>query len=801
MSNLAEESNLSQNEIARNALEQYVKDGYKIFIDTCSLLEDSADEFWQNIIPFLHQYDVKIIIPLRCGQELEKHQQSTSDQELAKKATHCIKIVNQLRKAGIVELKGEESDNFADNVFMVVFTKFRMTEKLLLITQDRDLAEDILKLNESKAVIRANPIHVKKINKYGFLSNIYPKGSKPAEKKSRRSSKTEEGITVPEEEKFELSRYITDIKDEKMPVSHLPVANEFVYVYTDRWNTIQLTEELGAGGEAVIYATNTPFIAKIYKIENNTRRKYEKIKLMLSKHIDCEGICYPVAALYNQNKEFVGFLMPKAKGKELQRGIFLVKQLFLKNFPNWKKRDTVELCITILEKIKYLHERNIIMGDINPANILVVSPKEVYFVDTDSYQIEGFPCPVGTINYTAPEIQRKHFGDFLRTFGNENFAVATLLFMIMLPGKPPYSQQGGEDPIANIINMDFSYPFGDSSNKKTPDGPWRYIWSHLTYDLKEAFYTTFRKGEAHSTEKTRLSVNEWLSIFRYYLELLDSGKYGKQDEMSEELYPTRHKKSDKFTYVRCKLCGTEVPENHCQNGICRTCLNQGESYQCSRCGKEIVYTNYQKYIKHSKRYDMCHDCFEWGHQVRTSIRCSDCGRSFDITNNEWDFFINKFGDPPKRCKHCRDAKKAGIRQPSTYATPYTPPPSAPRPSSSNSTPSGSSKKGGSFCFLTTAVCEYFGKPDDCQELTTLRNYRDTWLRKQPDGEMLIDEYYATAPLIVSRLRQSEYYPEYCEKLMSKYIMPCLELIAEQEYVECKNLYMKMFYDMKSEFGR
>ena len=189
---------------------------------------------------------------------------------------------------------------------------------------------------------------------------------------------------------------------------------------------------------------------------------------MLSKKIECEGVCYPVAALYNSNKEFIGYMMPKAKGKELQKSIF-IKPLFLKNFPNWKKRDTVELCITILEKIKYLHDRNIVMGDINPANILIVSPKEVYFVDTDSYQVEDFPCPVGTNNYTAPEIQRKHFSDFLRTMGNENFAVATLLFMIMLPGKPPYSQQGGEDPINNIIKMDFSYPLYNKKERKLAD--------------------------------------------------------------------------------------------------------------------------------------------------------------------------------------------------------------------------------------------------------------------------------------------------------------------------------------------
>ena len=43
------------------------------------------------------------------------------------------------------------------------------------------------------------------------------------------------------------------------------------------------------------------------------------------------------------------------------------------------------------------------------------------------------------------------------------------------------------------------------------------------------------------------------------------------------------------------------------------------------------------------------------------------------------------------------------------------------------------------CFLTTAVCEYLGKADDCEELTTLRDYRDQWLAKQPGGVELIEE--------------------------------------------------------------
>lgn len=784
---------------AQEVLESFVSD-YKIFIDTCSLLELSSNLFWKNIIPLLHINLKKIIIPIRCIEELQKHARNASDISLANRAKECLKQLEQLSKAGYIDFRGEKSDNFADNVFNVVFTKFRLSYNLLLITQDHDLAYDILNLNDSKSVNSRYKIQVKRINKYGYLSSFSSKDTSSRVDKGRkigsnRSTLPNTPVSIGENELFEKSTVLTSIPNRVIPVSKIPTEHELAWVYTDRWNSIELVEKLGSGGEAFIYSTSTPFVAKIYKKDNITEQRYQKIKLMLSKEISFPGICYPVAMLYNDEHRFIGFLMPPAKGKELQRGIFLVKQIFQKNFPGWKKRDTVELCITILKKIQYLHNRNIIMGDINPSNILVVSPTEVYFVDTDSYQVEGFPCPVGTVNYTAPEIQRKDFSTFLRTIGNENFAVATLLFMIMLPGKPPYSQQGGEDPVNNIIRMDFSYPFGDSSNKKTPDGPWRYIWSHLTYDIKEAFYTTFRKNEKHSTEMTRLSVNEWLSLFEYYLELLDSGKFGQQDKMSEELYPNRYKKNSKFTYVTCKLCGSEVQENHCQNGICQNCLNKGETYNCSSCGKEIVYTNYQKYIKHAKKYDICHDCYENGKKVYIRQMCTDCHSYFEITNSEYQFYQSKGMELPKRCKACRQNRKN-----STYNSAYTRSYSNSSTYSQNNSSSekNSSKGNGSFCFLTTVVCNYLGKLDDCIELETLRDYRDTWLKNQPNGMKQIEEYYNTAPLLVSLLEKSEHYSEYCEIMWSKYIVHCLNLIKQKKYEECRKVYEKMFVFLKKE---
>ena len=764
------EDQLSRVEKARSNLEYYFTN-YKVFIDTCSLLHFASGKFWINAVPLIQKTENKIIIPLRAFDEIQKLCMNKDNQK-AKKAYEARENINRLIKAQLVDIRGEPTDNFADNVFQVVFTKFRMTHKLLLITQDSDLAFDILNLNNNKSV-KANTVYVKRINRFGYLSNFFFNQSKETVGTVPQQF-TEEPIS--DNEKFNLSKTITSVPDEKLVVSSIP----YEEVYAQRGmqqGSIKLLKAIASGGEGTIYITNTPYVAKIYKKEKINKRKYEKINLMLSKEIECEGICYPVACIYNNEKQFVGYLMPKAQGKELQRSLF-IKPLLIKNFPNWKKRDTVELCVTILEKIKYLHDRNIIMGDINPGNILVVSPKEVYFVDTDSYQIEGFPCPVGTINYTAPEIQRKNFGCFLRTLGNENFAVATLLFMIMLPGKPPYSQQGGESLIENIIKMDFSYPFGEQSNKKTPDGPWRFIWSHLPYDIKEAFYHTFRKDGDNSTEKDRLTVDEWLSKFKYYLQLLDSGKFGTQDKMSEDLFPVRHKKNPKVTYDKCSLCGREVPEETCKNGICKECLNTGDVYKCSRCGKEMIFTNYCKYIKKAKPYDMCPECFEERNTVYTSIICLDCGRRFNITIGEKEAFESKGLILPKRCKDCRKNKQRNFSSISNKPSSY-----------------GNS----SWCFITTAVCDYFKKPDTCYELQTLRQFRDNWLNAQPDGASLIAEYYYIAPTIVSRLSVSPLKDMIYNELWQEYIKPCIEYIEAGEFTLCKARYISMVDRIKQKY--
>ena len=56
--------------------------------------------------------------------------------------------------------------------------------------------------------------------------------------------------------------------------------------------------------------------------------------------------------------------------------------------------------------------------------------------------------------------------------------------------------------------------------------------------------------------------------------------------------------------------------------------------------------------------------------------------------------------------------------------------------------------GGSECFLTTAASRAGGLPDDSEELQAMRHLRDDYMKKTPDGQRDIADYYAFAPSIV-----------------------------------------------------
>lgn len=570
------------------------------------------EKFIALITPSMKANNRQFVIAFSVIKELMNKQNDDATRDSAKNG---LEILAELQKDNLIDLRGSDNDgDFADRVFDYVFSMFKNRENLCLITQDRNLAKMILSKNNQEAY-KGKKIACKKIKNDGTLGDFYFETEDKKSLKTQNSKKADCNKT--RIKKFKLCSHITTIPDSEMKVSNVPKEGDDVLV---QGGSIRLIKEFAKGGEGSVFETNTQYVAKIYTKEKITQRRYEKIKLMLKKRLECKGICYPVAMIHNRQNEFVGYLMPRAKGVEIGKSIFK-KPLFEKKLPNWNRKNLAELCVSILEKIDYLHERNIILGDINPANILVVSPKEVYFVDTDSYQIENFPCPVGTDNFTASEIQDKNYAEFLRTMGNEYFALATLLFMIMMPGKPPYSQQDGASASENIRNASFPYPLGESSTKKAPDGAWRFMWSHLPRKaIKEAFYKSFQKGESYFAESKRLNTKDWLARFREYVKLFEEGKLQEQDIMSLDIYPTRHKKQKGVNYIICKDCGIEKQE---------------------------------RYTKNKK----CFDCIEMSRKIREKVIhtfiCKTCNNSFGITKGEYDYYTKNGLCMPKRCGNCR----------------------------------------------------------------------------------------------------------------------------------------------------
>ena len=103
------------------------------------------------------------------------------------------------------------------------------------------------------------------------------------------------------------------------------------------------------------------------------------------------------------------------------------------------------------------------------------------------------------------------------------------------------------------------------------------------------------------------------------------------------------------------------------------------------------------------------------------------------------------------------------------------------------------------CFITSAVCGSFGKPDDCYELNLFRHYRDNWLAREIDGEALIQEYYRVAPRIVKEIDREGNHKQIYLFIWNEYLKPCMEDIQNRRFRDCKLRYIHMVKTLKARF--
>lgn len=194
-----------------------------------------------------------------------------------------------------------------------------------------------------------------------------------------------------------------------------------------RSNGFLLKERINTVDDGVIYSAGNGIYAKIFDREKLDTYHKEKCIYMVSHKIVDESICWPMQVLCNEKGEFIGYLFRSYQGYTLDYAV--LKRAGLNTvFPDWKKRDVVELAITIFEKIEILHRNGALLGCLDLSSIRVVGTKTVYFTNTDQYQVSEYPCLLRNQFFIPPE--RIDYMDkiFLFGRGTEKYLLAVLAF-------------------------------------------------------------------------------------------------------------------------------------------------------------------------------------------------------------------------------------------------------------------------------------------------------------------------------------------------------------------------------------
>lgn len=184
---------------------------------------------------------------------------------------------------------------------------------------------------------------------------------------------------------------------------------------------INESKEIARGGEGRVLDLDANHVVKLYlpNVKPIAESKFSELHLL-----NDPKFIKPESLFYDSSKKVVGFSMRKVPSD-----FFPLVSLLNKVFCN---RESItlkvkrEIITSLIAGVQFAHSKNVVIGDLNPYNILVNKDGVVYFIDTDSFQTPGF----------------KHSGilledvrDFLFngdvTMHSDYFALAILIFNIL----------------------------------------------------------------------------------------------------------------------------------------------------------------------------------------------------------------------------------------------------------------------------------------------------------------------------------------------------------------------------------
>jgi serine/threonine protein kinase len=295
--------------------------------------------------------------------------------------------------------------------------------------------------------------------------------------------------------------------------------------FTDTGSSIHLEAEIGEGGQARIYLIQgyPSDVAKIYK-KTQPPEVHMKILTMINnppqdptvngptRH---RSIAWPSYTLYAdpQKTRFSGFIMPRIDKTAFQDILYLIDAKYRKNrlLGKFTWMHLANTASNLASCVAAIHEQGYCIGDINTENILASPGTPVTIIDCDSFQVKDpnsttiWPCPVGRPPYIAPEVGV----DGVRTNETDNFALAIIIFQLLMEGFHPYSAKGplvDDAPgTADKIKKGI-FPYTAAANGIAPP-PLAPPFSLLPPEVRALFVRAFDAG--NKSPSLRPSAKEW----------------------------------------------------------------------------------------------------------------------------------------------------------------------------------------------------------------------------------------------------------------------------------------------------
>ena len=226
------------------------------------------------------------------------------------------------------------------------------------------------------------------------------------------------------------------------------------------WLTVDEECLLGAGGEGRVFgvAGAAALAVKLFDDAGHSDRAAKLAAMLASPPFgqrtgDHTSIAWPEDLLSERpGGPIVGYVMPRVRHGRVIDDYYNPKAR-LEQCPLFHYEYLIVVARNLAAAMRSLHQRRYVLGDVKQSNILVTPNALVTLVDTDSFQVideqsgRTFRCPVGTPEYTPPELQGVANPGPLMPH-HDLFGLATLIFQLLMEGVHPFAgvYRGEDDP-------------------------------------------------------------------------------------------------------------------------------------------------------------------------------------------------------------------------------------------------------------------------------------------------------------------------------------------------------------------